>query len=383
MLIRVEAVRPGAVPARMRYYIDQPLPGAVIEDGSPLVLRGWIWSPDDQIEGVEASTSGGDRIFQALDQLRPALNRQLGLAEDVALGFCLDLKPRPDTGRIVLRGLGRNGSHVLCSIDMRRLALNEAQEAPKRLFFMHIAKTAGSSVNALAQRHYPPDRCVTHVESYHLRPDMNVLDLQDKLFISGHVTLDVARRRRYIADGFKTFTLLRRPASHLLSHIAWVKRLGLPQYAGDYAAHPAHIQELARMLNAMSLEEFIGRMGEMGHNLFDNAQTRYLANAFSCELRDDHLELAMNALRGFDLVGLNEEFERSMRLLARLMDWSEPAMLPRENVASYKCTWRDLGIGPEHPLLRRLLRHDEAIYAEARRLFEQAGDRLLRPEVAK
>lgn len=383
MLIRVEAVRPGAVPARMRYYIDQPLPGAVLEDGSLLVLRGWVWSPSDHIKGVEACTTGGECVFQALNQLRPALNKQLGLAENVALGFCLDLKARPDTGRIVLRGLGRRSSHVLCSIDMRHLDENETLEDPKRLFFMHIAKTAGSSVNALAQRHYPPNRCVTHVESYHLRPDMDVLNLQDKLYVSGHVTLEVARRRRYIADGFKTFTLLRRPASHLLSHIAWVKRLGLPAYAKEYADHPVHIQELARMLNAMSLEEFIGRMGEIGHNLFDNAQTRYLANAFSCELGDNHLALALNVLRGFDLVGVNEEFDQSMCVLARFMGWSEPAVMPRENVANYKCTWKELGIGPDHPLLHRLLRYDEAVYAEACRLFTQARKALLSPEVVK
>ncbi|MEG6550307.1 hypothetical protein V6C53_08730 [Desulfocurvibacter africanus] len=383
MLIRVEAVRPGTVPAEMRYYIDKPLTGEVLANDSPLVLRGWVWSPNDSIEGVEARTESGECIFQTLNQYRPALNKQLGLAEDVALGFRLDLKARPDTGRVVLRGLGSRAAHVLCSIDMRGMDESKAEERPKQLFFMHIAKTAGSSVNALVQQYYPPERCVSHVESYHLRPDMNVLNLQDKLYVSGHVTLEVARRRRYIADGCKTFTLLRKPASHLLSHIAWVKRLGLPEYAREYAAHPAHIQELARMMNAMSFEEFIGCMGEMGHNLFDNVQTRYLASAFSCLLDDGHLEQALATLRTFDIVGLNEEFDRSMRLLARSMGWGEPAILPRENVASYKCTWRELGIGPDHPLLRKLLRYDDEVYAEACRLFDQARNSWLCPEVAE
>jgi hypothetical protein len=383
MLIRVEAVQPGAVPAGMRYYIDKPLAGEVLTEGSPLVLRGWVWSPNDSIEGVEAYTEGGECIFQTLNQRRPVLNKQLGLAEDVVLGFCLDLKARPDTARIVLRSLGRQGSHVLCSIDMRGVGENEATGRPKQLFFMHIAKTAGSSVNALVQRYYPPESCVSHVEFYHLRPGMNTPDLRDKLYVSGHVPLQLARMRLYIVDDCKTFTLLREPASHLLSHIAWVKRLGLPEYASEYAAHPASIQELSRMLNTMSLKDFISAMGEMGHNLFDNVQTRYLTNAFSCNLHDKHLKEALNVLRSFDLVGVNEEFDKSMRVLARFMGWGEPAIVPRENVASYKCTWRELGIGPDHPTLRKLLHYDEEVYAEACRLFVQAQNRWLCPEVAK
>lgn len=382
MLIRVESLRPDAVPVDVRYFMDDPLPGAVLAEGSPLVLRGWVWSRGARIKGIEILTMRG-RSVHPLEEHRPALNRQLGLGRNVALGFRVALDARQALGRVTVRGLTSGGlGFPLCSLDLRELDKSEAGK-PRRLFFMHIAKTAGSSVNALALRHFPPERCVTHVESYHLRPDMDVLDLQDKLFVSGHVTVPVALGRRYISRSFSTFTLLREPLAHLRSHIAWVKRLGLPEHARECARHPAYIQGMARRLNETSLEEFIAGMGELESNLFDNAQTRYLANAFSRPLDDGHLELALSVLRGFDLVGVNEEFDQSMRVLARFMGWGEPESMPRENVAGRKWSWPELGMEPGHPALRRLTRHDEVLYAEARRLFAAARDKWLAREVAQ
>lgn len=382
MLIRVESIRSDAVPAGVRHFIDDPLPGAVLAEDAPLVLRGWVFSRTMRIEGVEVLTERG-RSVHPLEEHRPALNRQLGLGRDLALGFRAALDARQALGRVTVRGLAAGGpGFPLCSLELRELDKSEAGR-PRRIFFMHIAKTAGSSVNALALRHFPPERCVTHVESYHLRPDMDVLELQDKLFVSGHVTVPVALSRRYINEHFSTFTLLREPLAHLRSHIAWVKRLGLPEHARECARHPVYIQGMASRLNKMSLEEFIADMGELENNLFDNAQTRYLANAFSCALDDGHLELALRALRGFDLVGLNEEFEQSMRVLARFMGWDEPGSMPRENVAGRKWSWPELGVEPEHPALRRLTRLDGVLYAEARRLFAAARDKWLAQEVAQ
>lgn len=380
MLIRVESIRSDAVPSEVRFFIDDPLSGAVLAGDAPLVLRGWVWSHSERIEGIEVLTKSG-RNVHPLEEHRPALNKQLGLGRNVALGFRAELEARQALDGITVRGLARGGlTFPLCSIEMREL---DEPGRPRRLFFMHIAKTAGSSVNALARRYFSPELCVTHVESYHLRPGMNVRDLQDKLFVSGHVTVQVALSRRYIGNDFSTFTLLREPLGHLRSHIAWVKRLGLPEHAQECGLHPVYIQDMARRLNAMSLEEFIASMGELEHNLFDNAQTRYLANAFSRTLDDGHLELALNALRGFDLVGINEEFDRSMRVLARFMSWEDPGAVPRENTAVRKWSWRELGIDPGHPALRRLVRHDEVLYAEARRLFEVAADKWLAREVAQ
>lgn len=384
MLISVENVRPCETPAGMRHYIDDPLPGEVLDEGRPLVLRGWVWSPHARVGRIEIrSESGESRVFD-VDQVRPALNRQLGLGQDAALGFRALLDAGRLLGRLSVNGLAEDGrAFPLCGLELRALDEAEAASRFKRLFFMHIAKTAGSSVNALAMRNYPPERCVTHVESYHLRPGSDVGELRDKLFVSGHVTLAVALGRRYVSKQFRTFTLLREPLAHLRSHLSWVKRLALPEHARECAAHPAYIQHMARRLNELSLEEFLASMGELENNLFDNAQTRYLTNAFSRELDDGCLDAALAALRGFDLVGVNEAFTDSMRVLARFMGWDEPGAIPRENVASRKWSWAELGIDPGHPALARLTRLDAVLYAEARRLFEQARQTWLAPEVAR
>lgn len=382
MLDMVEAVKPGTVPTGVVYHLDKPLPGEVLAEGQPLELRGWVWSPEQPVERIEVSTDAGQRRSFVLDQLRPLLNRRLGLGGAVTLGFRVALDRQLARGRIHVSGLSRSGEPLhLCSIDMRELA--EAEAIPKRLFFMHIAKTAGSSVNAFVRQYYPSQRCVDHVESYHLRPGMDVAELRNKLYVSGHVTLEVARMRGYVSEWFKSFTLLRKPEQHLLSHICWVKRLALPEFEAECARHPAYIQDMAQRLNSMDLEAFIASMGELESNLFDNAQTRYLANTFSSGLDDSHLELALRALRSFDLVGINEEFGQSMRVLARFMGWGDPMAIPRENVATHKRDWSDLGIDPGHPALRRLLRYDELAHDEACRLFELAKRRWLDQEAAR
>ena len=87
----------------------------------------------------------------------------------------------------------------------------------KQIYFMHVPKVAGTSVNSVFSNYFGEDEVVLHCEN-------KKCDLQSYSFVSGHVAWPTFRAIIDGADAYK-FTIMRDPIDHLLSHLRWVWRL--------------------------------------------------------------------------------------------------------------------------------------------------------------
>ena len=230
----------------------------------------------------------------------------------------------------------------------------EGGHCQKKLFFMHIAKAAGSSLNRFIQSQYPRRRSRTHIETSDFRSDSTFSARYD--YLSGHVRLHEARRRMNI-DDFLWITLLRDPYSHLASHLAWVRYIGEEPESDFFLNHPLTIRQLAQELAAVdfadtaALVALIGGDNPVTLNLFDNCQTRYLLPGHRVErLTIDDARLALDMLKRFDLVGLVEQYDDFVSRLCSLMDWKLPPGTERVNVQPKR-----YGLDVNNPAVRQAL----------------------------
>ncbi len=168
------------------------------------------------------------------------------------------------------------------------------------LVFIHVPKTAGSSVVRQLHAFFGPEACLTlghgKVDAYRfsrldelsrdvflearrirlrlagghplLRPSQSARDLSGTKFIHGHVALgaepDVGKKPRY-------FSLLRRPFERFVSSFTFHhKRLE----GGRRGRHPAHRPDGAP---PESVEEFFDRLNATSARRWRNGQSRYFA----------------------------------------------------------------------------------------------------------
>jgi hypothetical protein len=186
-----------------------------------------------------------------------------------------------------------------------------------KIFFMHIAKTAGSYVNDIFTRSLGPEKCFVHCEEK--MQDVSVFReaLADKLFVSGHIYYhDWLRLSRELNYEFVKITMVRNPSKHLKSHLLYLSNWDLPKLKGGFKVQENNMNQIIRELsfvdfaNPLSISKFMDTLSPVGIELFNNCQSRYF---LSTKLRDPHMPLNMNherlllsILPQFDLIGLNE-----------------------------------------------------------------------------
>ena len=310
--------------------LDQPTVGAIVEQGASLPLWGWVYSSDSPVQEVIARS--GERLSAraACNIPRPRAQKRFCDGEEGLAGFKGKVPPGDLEGEqfeCVLSALSEKGERPLWKFLGRQLEGYGPELLSKKLFYMHIAKTAGSSVNSFISGHYPEGACREHIEAIHLNKATREEVVENKLYLSGHITLEVALIRKYIDKNFKIFTIFREPEAQLISHLSWVKRLSLPEHRANFENHPEHIQDIARRLGSLSLEEFISSMTSTEKDLFDNVQTRYLANTFCVDLNPDDEQRALKALERFDVVGITELLPQSLHLLCHHRRWHSQGLV--------------------------------------------------------
>ena len=239
----------------------------------------------------------------------------------------------------------------------------------KKLFFMHIAKTAGSSLNAFIAEHYPPSRVHIHLENSDFRSAEDFSSGYD--FLSGHVRAVEARRRLDLTDFFRV-TLLRDPVSHLASHLCWVRHVADNPNSAFFHRHPEPIKQIALKLHEVdlakpeSIEDFLSQESLAITNLFHDCQTRYFLRPgdHGKKLDETHLAIAMKNLGWFHLVGTTERFSEFTERLCEQFGWDLPLEGERKNVNQNR-----YGLDLNDPDTRSVLAHytqtDQQLYDAA------------------
>ena len=245
----------------------------------------------------------------------------------------------------------------------------ESGMSDKPIFFMHIAKTAGTSLNKVFTDAFG-DAVSIHIEGKPLPWEM----LESSRFVSGHVRHLVFRR---ISNGidYRFITLLRDPVDHLRSHLNWVKLQTTDRRHLPFISQNAPIKRLSEELRKVNIAKPDEIRRFLDDNLddpecvtlFENCQTRYFIEAPADRpLAYEDFVDAMNNMARFDFVGISEMFEASVERLANELDLPLNARSVRENTTSYS---RRIDRGQFRDALSDYLGYDLALYELAKTRF--------------
>lgn len=188
------------------------------------------------------------------------------------------------------------------------------------LIFLHIPKTAGTSLRKVVERFYDKDEIYAiyeeHIKEFKDVPD----DKKNKIKVFyGHVSFGL---HKYIPQPTSYVTILRDPVERVISLYSYVSKL---------KDHPYYKQF---DFDKMTIAEFV----QSGITLeADNEQTR-LVSGIDCEFgkcTSEMLETAKENLRKhFAVVGLSEYFDESVLLMKLAFGWKLPIRLSLKKIVS-------------------------------------------------
>ena len=209
------------------------------------------------------------------------------------------------------------------------------QAAPEGapVFFMHIAKTAGSYVNSVLEDALGSSSVALHVEHWL----GNTADLARRLnagtrLFSGHVMNglwdDISGP---LNTPFRKVTILREPHEHLASHLQWLDHYNRPDMRAGYRAldeaHQRVVDRIATvdLTDAGQLDCYLTSLGATEVRLFDNCQSRYFLETGRRGVEGvQPLTLASAkslriALKSFDLVLRQDRLDEDVKRLGDLL----------------------------------------------------------------
>lgn len=234
-------------------------------------------------------------------------------------------------------------------------------QVQRPIFFMHIAKTAGSYVNRLFHDALGATRAVEHIEMRLPNSDAVAKAVTDGAgFLSGHVYLRLWHElAKSCGADFLRLTVIRDPVEHLASHILWLDHYNLPEKRAEYLRLSEAHQRLVDLIGRVNfadmgmLDAFLTHLPAAGVQLLDNCQARYfVCGPGSATAHHDPLTLAHSdeigrALRTFDLVIRQDRMEEG---IARINALTGLTLAPvSERVNSAKSLRR---IDTDNPVVR-------------------------------
>ena len=244
---------------------------------------------------------------------------------------------------------------------------DEASE--RALVFLHVPKTAGSTLKWIMQRQYPAERTVV-IEGEAMHQQYLAFQAQPAQArrrlrcVIGHVPYGIDR---WLPQGACYVTMLRHPVAWTLSFRSYLRRMPFFEQHPDFAAF--------RGASRLGLEGFVDFLARA--NMLD-MQTRALSGEMDAErflppyrpLGVDALERAKHSLRaGFASVGVVERFDESLLLMRRKLGWRRIHYRRLNESADGGGRAR-----PAQALVERIVqahRRDVELYDEACRLLSQ------------
>lgn len=322
----------------INYHIDHPVKFSLVRDKT-IRIKGWIVSKEVSVERICIFFNGC-----IIGETAPNISRKR--ASEIFSGYCNASKPGFDVdisgiadGELLLKACLDNERYV----NIVKFNIETKSCWQNKILYIHIPKTGGSSVNKFISSHFRSDEVLTHAES---APGWNNnISEKGTAFISGHIRYPVFKDLLGSLDDYLKVVTLRNPVSHVISHLAWVRRLSDPGQEARFANHPVPIQDLSRKLANIDLgspeyiSRFISGMNKHERDLMDNTQSRYLSKVTpGSSVSDSDISLARKNIKEFDVIGITERMDNFIVSLSEKAGWEIPGMnsAPKINVLSEK-----------------------------------------------
>jgi len=320
------------------------------ETGGELDFIGWAIHKTKKIDAIKIIQGSKSELI-SLDINRPLLQKNNPDWHVENSGFNKRIKISAHVP-IVVYCVTQDGN-----VECYRVNSNKFQP----ILFVHIAKTAGSSVNNYLKDNISGSSYL-HVES---SPDWNSIHFSDEHYISGHLTYREFKNRLDTSCYLKLVTL-RNPIDHLISHLSWIRKIS--DDADRFEAHPTYIQTLSLKLKDTDLSipeqlhKTICSFTTQEFALLDNTQTRYLREKTgSHAVKAEDVLSAIENLQTFDVVGCSEKLDDFLAEVSRLKGWDFSGSSPQENRLSSK-----FGLSSKSELaevLNPLIHYDIKLYS--------------------
>lgn len=232
------------------------------------------------------------------------------------------------------------------------------------IFFMHIAKTAGSYVNEVFRDAFGDDKVLLHAENRigSTHDLMSVLS-EGRRFISGHIMNSLWHEiTRDIDRSFFTFAVVRDPIEHLASHLLWLDHYSLDQYRAEFLMLDRFHRQLVAMIAATDLsdvrklDDLITNLPPLGMRLFDNCQSRYfLPNGYRGVANYYPLTLSVapqlnEAISKFDAILTQDRLEQGLADVSKSL--GIPLSLLQQKINPSKS---ERSIDLTNPVIRQIL----------------------------
>ncbi len=236
------------------------------------------------------------------------------------------------------------------------------------VFFLHIPKTAGTSVSETLRPVFPEDRILTHDQINNVRAHDPSVYLNARFFY-GHFTHEVYGKRLPKQPDF-ILTFVRNPVAHYVSTYFHLKVDPTFTFTTRLCPDISLAEEIHQFVKDRPLEEFFTY--EHAH-LFDNYQTRYLARGLSSDFDDksdtELLPIAQRLLIDLPFFGITERMGDSLEMLKAVMRTDNELVESSANGARNKPVKYSLSKGTLRKVRDRTAA-DQKLYTFATDVFE-------------
>jgi hypothetical protein len=227
----------------------------------------------------------------------------------------------------------------------------------KALIFLHIPKTAGTTLNRIIEWQYSPFEIFT-MDPYRIRatperfkrfPEGRRRRLR---MVRGHMFYGI---HEFLPQGATYITMLRDPVPRALSAYYFILRRPLNPFHRKVTRERLGIEDCLRLFPQRQ-----------------NLQSRLIAGVKDTTIADERLlDMAKEHLaKSFSVVGICEKFEESLMLIAATFDWE----IPFYKNCKVSKTRPQIGSGTVE-MIRDHNRLDVELYEFGKRLFEESLQR--------
>lgn len=234
-------------------------------------------------------------------------------------------------------------------------------ESPPTVIFIHVTKTAGTTLSAVLEQQYVDQRiCRTDHDFDRFERQLAEMPETTKRSIdclTGHMAFGL---HRYLPRPARYVTMLRNPIDRVMSYY---------YYALHAVDHPLHKQLTAA---GMTLEQYVqsGILEELNDGQVPRLSGERDEAVRYGSVPPTRLESAkLNLREHFVAVGLTERFDASLLLFAKALGWKHLFYVPR-NVTPNRPRRATLSPGVRG-LIERYNRLDMELYEYAAGLFGQ------------